>query len=490
VYQPPFAEFVILHVNLLSHSDYFSNAVQFFFLLLCFPALLSLLDEMGIRKYPLWIVTVLLFTIPNVVLQASSTQNDIVVSFFILSATGFALKSFREGGFLNFLYLGFSVGLAFLTKGTAYIFLAPILIIFGLAILDKTITSRKLNFIHLSLVAALVAMTLNTGHFYRNQQLSGNILGTSVKENNRYVNQVKSADVMTSNLLKNMSLQLGPYPLSRISKFSVVSLHKLLGLNADDPGANWQGGPFLGASDFPSHEDSAANPFHFLLIFIAVGFIIIAWLKRSIRVNHMILLLMLIIFFQMLLFCWYLRWQPWHSRLHTTGFMLSIPIIIYAYQFKSLFMRMVKVFIPILLVYAFLVILFNRSSPYLSASFTRDISVFDSRAKKIYANKFFLFDEYESIKNEIERLDYRNIGLILDREDWEYPLFRDIYTRPIRPVHIMVDNVTLAAPYPIENVNCIVATTVNEGFIEYMGQRYFNQSPVNKYVWFYRAVKY
>jgi hypothetical protein len=491
VYQPPFAEFVILHVNLLGGSDYFSNSVQFFFLLLCFPILLSLLDEMGIKQYPVWMLAVLLFAIPNVVLQASSTQNDIVVSFFILSATVFAFKSFREGGFSNFLYLGVSVGLAMLTKGTAYIFLAPILFIFGIAILYKTLATKKLVFIHFSLVAALVVMALNAGHFYRNQQLSGNILGTSERENNRYVNQVMDADVMTSNLIKNISLHLGPYPLSRISKRAVLGLHSLLGLNADDPGANWLGEPFLGASDFPSHEDTAANPFHFFLILTALIFIIIAWVKRKARVDRMILLLMFVLVFQMLFFSWYLRWQPWHSRLHTTGFMLSIPLIIYVCQFNDWFKRLVNVFIPIIIVYACFVVLINSSRPYLSyAPVTRDITILDSRDKKFYANKLLLFEEYEAIKNEIAKLEYKNIGLILDREDWEYPLFRDVYTRPIRPVHVMVNNVTSAAPVQVEQVDCIVATTVNDDFMEFKGRRYVNQSPANKYVWLYRKANF
>ncbi len=490
VYQPPFAEFVILHVNLLARSDYFANSVQFFFLLLCFPALLSLLDEMGIKKYPLWMVAMLLFSIPNVVLEASSTQNDIVVSFFILSATGFALKSFREGDFLNFLYFGSAVGLAMLTKGTAYIFLAPVLLIFGSAILYKAFTIKSLTFIHFSLVAALFVIALNSGHFYRNQQLSGNVLGTSEKENSRYVNQVMAADVMTSNLIKNTSLHLGPYPLSRISKIAVVRLHKLLGLNADDPGANWLGEPFWGASDFPSHEDTAANFSHFVLILTALFFIIIAWMKRKVRVDRLILLLMLVLVFQILFFSWYLKWQPWHSRLHAPVFMLSIPLVFYAYQLRGWFARLVKVFLPVIIVYAFFVVLFNSSRPYLSAPFTRNVSVFDSRTKKFYANKLALFEEYEAIRNEIEQLEYKNIGLILGREDWEYPLFRDIYTRPLRPVHVMVNNVTASAPVQVEQVDCILATTVNDDFIDYMGRRYVNQSPVNKYVWFYRVGDY
>lgn len=486
VYQPPFAEFIILHVNELSGSDYFANLVQFFFLLLSLPVLLSLLDEIGIKNCPTWLVAMLLFTIPNVVLQASSTQNDIVVSFFILSATGFAIKSFREDNITDYFYFGISVGLAMLTKGTAYIYLAPIILMFGFAIILKIFKSHKFSSISYAIMAALIAIALNTGQFYRNQQLSGNILGISERENNRYINQTMDTEVLVSNFIKNASLHLGPYPLSRISKAGVMRLHEYLGLNADDPGTNWLGGPFLGASDFPSHEDTAANPFHFLLIFISIVFIVILWLRRRVKMNWEIFILLLIVIAQMLLFSGYLRWQPWHSRLHAAGFMLCIPLIIYTCQISTLFARLVKTVVPVILGYAFLVILFNSSRPYMSVPpFTRDISVLDSRDRKFYANKPFLFDEYEAIKGEITQRDFKNVGLILDREDWEYPLFRDVYTRPLRPVHVMVTNITNAAPVSFLPVDCIVATNMNAEFIDYKGKHYVNQSSGNKYAWFY-----
>ncbi len=488
IYQPPFAEFVILHINVLSGSDYFANSVQFFFLLLCFPILLSLLDEMGIKKKSNWMVALLLFTIPNVVLQASSTQNDIVLSFFILSATNFALKSFREGKFTDYFYFGLSVGVAMLTKGTAYIFLAPVILFFGLATILKSFKFRKVSFIGFSIVAALLAITLNTGQFYRNQKLSENILGISEKENNRYVNQEMNAGVVVSNCLKNVSLHFGPYPISRISRVAVIRLLEIFGLNADNPGTNWLEEPFIGASDFPSHEDTAANFSHFLLIFTSIVFIAIMWMKRRIPIDWKILLLIFTVTLQILLFSGYLRWQPWHSRLNAAGFMLSIPLIIYACQISALFARLLKIVIPIIVFYAFFLIVFNNSRPYLSAPpLTRDISVLDSRDKKFYANKLMLFDEYEAIKEEITAKNFKNIGLILANEDWEYPLFRDVYTRPLRPVHILVTNITSAAPFPVESVDCIVATTMNTKFIEYKGKRYVNRSPENKYAWFYYA---
>ena len=137
IYQPPFSEFVIMQFNLLSHSDYFSNSVQLFFLLFSVFPILLISDLLGLKKRFKLISIILLITLPEVILQASSTQNDIVVSFFILSSIYFAVKSIKEATFLNFIFLGLCVGLSVLTKGTAYIYLAPILLIFAIPRLAK-----------------------------------------------------------------------------------------------------------------------------------------------------------------------------------------------------------------------------------------------------------------------------------------------------------------------------------------------------------------
>ena len=134
IYHPPFAEYVVMHFNLLSGGDYFSNSVQFLFFIFSLVSILSIIQIVGLSgKYKI-IAFVLGATIPEVLLQASSTQNDIVVSFFILTSVYFAIKITKESGLKYFLFFGLSSGIGILTKGTAYVYLAPLLLIFGIRI--------------------------------------------------------------------------------------------------------------------------------------------------------------------------------------------------------------------------------------------------------------------------------------------------------------------------------------------------------------------
>jgi hypothetical protein len=130
LYQLPFSEFILLNINVLSKSDLFSNSIQLFYLIFSIVAIVTIVDLLGFNRKFKFIAIILSLSIPELMLQASSTQNDIILSFFILASFYFAVKSIREVNIFNFFYLGLSIGLAILTKGTAYIYLAPLVIIF------------------------------------------------------------------------------------------------------------------------------------------------------------------------------------------------------------------------------------------------------------------------------------------------------------------------------------------------------------------------
>src|SRR5439155_14043743 len=72
-------------------------------------------------------------TIPMGILQATSTQNDYVLAFWLVCLAFTLLAALAEPA--NPLYLigvGASLGLALLTKGTAYVLVGPPLLIFFL----------------------------------------------------------------------------------------------------------------------------------------------------------------------------------------------------------------------------------------------------------------------------------------------------------------------------------------------------------------------
>jgi hypothetical protein len=61
-------------------------------------------------------------TIPMGILQSSSTQNDLVVSFWLVCFIVFGILSVREQSLAWIALMSLSLGLAVLTKGTAYFF--------------------------------------------------------------------------------------------------------------------------------------------------------------------------------------------------------------------------------------------------------------------------------------------------------------------------------------------------------------------------------
>mgnify|MGYP000409812204 CR=1 FL=1 len=487
LYQPPFSEFVLMHVQVLNGSDLFMNAVQFTFLLSCILVILLLIEELDIAsnhrvKY---IAVILALTIPEAILQASSTQNDIVVSFFILCAIYFSIKVLKKTSIDYFIFFGSSAGLAILTKGSAYVYLLPLLGVFIAVYLYKIFKSISAEKFYFPIIAGAICIAINTGHYSRNYSLSGNILGADEQESGMYFNDEMNPQNLFSNLLKNIGLHVGPYPLNNMYDSGIQKLHQKLNIDINNPKTNFANLNYQGSSDFPNDEDSAANPLHFWLIFFSIIILIIQLIRRKEHASNYWIFLFAIFLLQIFLFCHLLKWQPWHTRLHLPLFLVAIPVVVYALSIKRKFLKRIYFMLPTFVFYGFLVIIFNSSRPFLTSSKTTDISIFDARSKKYFAKKPFLYKEYAQMSDRITSTASHKIGIIIGADDWEYPLFNSFENTSAVPVHIYMTNFskTLLSE---EDIDCIVTTSVNIASISYNGRDYVNQTAENISVWFYK----
>ncbi|WP_164849954.1 ArnT family glycosyltransferase [Mucilaginibacter limnophilus] len=479
LYQPPFAEFLILHINLLSGSDFFSNSVQFWFMLFTLAAITTVAKSLGLNAKFQYLTALLVISLPEVVLQSSSTQNDLVITFFVIAAMYFAIKAVTYHNLHYYLPFGLATGLAMLTKGTAYIYLFPVLLIAALYVLYKIVKYKI--YIHLvyGITALIIAATVNIPHWQRNYTLTGSVLGVDKNESRLYANEHMSGMLLLSNLIKNGGLHIGIKGDSHISNFTDTIIHKLhsaVNINVDDPALNYLKIKYSTQAS-AAHEDSARNPFQFILIIIA--FIVVTYHALKNRKHAVAAVLMFTIILQVLLFCAYLKWQPWHSRLHITMFVLALPVICYAASISNLFKKTVKIILPIILLYATLIVIDNNLRPLKPAYLRQD------RYQKYFVAKPDAYYEYLTVKKQIEQSDFKNIGLIIGADDWQYPLFADCYSQTINPVHINVSNYTVKAGKR-GNIDCIVSTTINKPKITYRGKDFYNQNPQNKIISIYK----
>ncbi|MFT7563697.1 MAG: hypothetical protein ACI8ZT_001346, partial [Bacteroidia bacterium] len=121
-FQMPLAEFAIMHLQVLTGGDWYANLVQWVSFLVLISLGVVVADELGLERKLQLITAVIIATLPMAVLQASSTQNDLVVSVFLMSFGLFMLRLRVNFSTENLLFAAISLGLALLTKGTAYLY--------------------------------------------------------------------------------------------------------------------------------------------------------------------------------------------------------------------------------------------------------------------------------------------------------------------------------------------------------------------------------
>lgn len=481
IYQPPFAEYVIMHFNILSRTDLFSGMVQFSFLLFSIVALLAITETFCLSISYKILAIFLVLTIPEVVLQAGSTQNDLVVSFFVIVSFYFAIKSIKEFNVKNASYFGLAVGLGILTKATAYMYIFPIILIFGITVLIRLFSTKNYNYIWYSLLAAFIFLLINFNFYYRNYKLTSNLLGVDSKEYNSYSNEKMNAKLLASSIIKNVGNHVGLLhlkPLSVVTANSIKKLHKLAGININDPANNYFQDIPYNTLYFPAHQDLAPNFIHLILITISIITIIVQIFKG--RANLVVKILALTVIFQGIFFCFYLKYQPYHTRLHTPMFLLSVPLICYSISiinnsYKKLFYGLT----PAIWAYALMIVFSNMNMPYNS-------TITESRYQKYFISKVFLYDEYNLINKAIKEAGYKKIGLIMEDEAWEYTLFTDCYKNAIAPVYLNVNNYTKNSKTTSNQVDCIVTSVKNEPFLDYKGKRFYNQNLKNRFIHLYR----
>ena len=328
LYQPPLAEYMILQLRVLQDSDTFSFIIQWVFSLGACIGVTLLAEIAGANKKVQYLSFFISATIPILILQSSSSQNDVTVSFFIVMTAYFLLKNLKENDSSSATFSGVSIGEAILTKGTAYVFLFPICMYWGIMKLIKIYRKEAKFLTQLGFLTSLfIPFFLICGTFYyRNFILIDSPLGVSKELFYVYNNQSHSTPSFLSVLFRNISLHFSVPGLHLVAENFIYFLHNnILNLSVNDTRTSFTPFdlPMLGMT-----EDNAGNFLHFILIIPALIFVY----KSKNSMLKAIATFGLAAFF---LFCFQIKWQIWHSRLHIPVFLLmSVPIAFFINELK------------------------------------------------------------------------------------------------------------------------------------------------------------
>jgi hypothetical protein len=447
----PWAEYAILHLDVLFGGDRLVNLVEFASMAGTLVGVSVIAERLGASKRGQLLAALACATLPEGVLEASGAMNTYVGAFWIV-VTVYYLLRWNERQSLNMgLAIGAAMGLAILTKGTAYLFLPCVI----LACWWMGPNAARKKLLAYAPVILLVVLVLNGPLYVRNYRLSGSPLGFSSPLGNdperQYANAHVSPAVTFSSMVKNLSLHVST-PSDAVNgriHSAILGTFQVLGIDPDDKASTYRGGFHL--NRISTHEARASNPFQLALICIA-GLLILGrkFGNRNLRFYFFSLVT------SFALFCALIRWQPWNSRYHLPLFALGLALV--GVVIERAWPRWAVTCVAfLLLVSAVPFALLNSLRPLVPLMSTSILR--ESRVDSYFADSHqFWIDSYTSTSQFVSAGTCDRVGMDTSLEDFDYPLFELLgaghRNRKVR--YTNVRNLTASFVRPESGPPCVV----------------------------------
>jgi|WetSurSiteA1Bulk_404760.scaffolds.fasta_scaffold16860_2 hypothetical protein len=415
---PLWAELAILNIRLLSGTDQFVNLLQWFSLaggLVAISAVTKILDR---NKAWLWGSIAFALSLPAGILEATSTQNDLVVAFWTICLLFFIFRGSKtELHGLDFFMIGSVLGLGMLTKGTFFPYAAAPMVYFITRLFRTGNLKKTFKAI---LLVSVIAILLNLGNWSRNIITFGTPLGSKAFVSKFASNTYGPIQIMAG-LSRNITQNFAT-PNESLNNQINLTLQSIFG-NYDPASASFQ------LEWGWNHEDIAGNPLHILLIFASTILLLI--LRKKIN-QPIIWAYMLVVLFMFFLLAVVVNYDPYGIRYQLPLYMAWAPLI--GASLGILERKYLNyIIILLLLLSAFPWVLFNRTRPLIAmrdssdpytipcyAGCTVGSILIEPPEKTMFAVWGSLGDAYVDAMQLVKSTGCQDIGLKLDSHDLEY----------------------------------------------------------------------
>jgi 4-amino-4-deoxy-L-arabinose transferase-like glycosyltransferase len=445
LFYPAFAEYVILHFQLLSGGDYWANFIQWLAMCGSLIGVSLIARELGATRRGQIIAALIAVTIPIGILEATSTQTDYVDTLWLCSFVYFFFCWRRTLGWGYVLLIGATLGLDLATKGVALVYAMPFV---GWMLIEAF---RRMNIkkcLMMGGTAGCVALLLYLGILYRNVVYFHGQATQFVSINDSMINTRFCLEGFLANVLRNTGLHLitPSYSVNTSIKEGIYNIASFLHINLNGKDWSFYGATF-DAIDFRGIEEYLGNPLH-LLLFGAV--LVLFAISPRFR-NRGTCFYLAACFLGWVAFNAILKWQPYHSRFHLGLFVIFTPLA--GFVLERVKMRwIVSGVMGAFFLSAWVIILINVSKPILNPA-----SIFYPQDRTFLHfirvdSPQSVYMEYEGIASVLKKMGCKNIGVIMGQSDLEYLLW--VVLNPsadpaMRIESILVNNPTASLKYPL-----------------------------------------
>ncbi len=457
-----FAEYWIAQFQILSGGDRWANLVQWLSMVGSLIGISLIAKAIGLERLAQILCAFFVLTLPNAIVQSTSTQTDFVTTLWTVTAVYFILKNIQKLSWDNSCAIALSGGLAVCTKGTAYYILLPFLA----WMTWHALKARRAVAPH----AALIVLTLGSACALFLMRNHAAMDAWIYQDTGNKILPMASVQGILSDFLLHlfMHLKTGIVFLDHKMMGLLEALHHAMGTSIAASPANNEGFKF-NYDDRIFFEDLVPNfLFTVFLLFGAVPFLWSAW-KQQPLVRRTFYLLSL---FCLLVFDVCVRWSPFDGRFQLPFFVLLAPLLAEAAAEKKFLGAIIALFVAAAVPF----VLFNASKPIVSKA---SILKFP-RTMRYFYNDPFVLDPVKAASEAVLNSGCRSLGLDIGEDTWEYPwwVFLHQQIRPVRIEHVLVNNPSSRLAYPLGSFSpCAIASIQNTQSLSFQGSLYERTRP-------------
>ncbi len=330
---------------------------QWISFVLCFFLVGRLADSLSATPTQRKIAQLLFLAIPIVVLEASSTQADLLVTVWSLLTVLFALRYRYQAKSHTLIFLCLAVGLGILTKATMYIYA---IIPFIIVVWSFYHSKEKVKSVLFGSAGILCLVSLLLPMVLQNKRLFDSYLGDSYKiEGGKIPFTVTEYTIggailnVYRNIVMNVPFLVFAPQIDRIVEPVFISL----GTSFSDRRYAWFEQKFEHLSFPIPQEDIAPAPIQVVLILTATAFVWKRKGKKELAVLFYASVLSFVVFSVVLL------WQEYHVRQHISLMVIFLPVVALVIPFSQYIW---KIIVALSVSSAFVVLLANTSRPLIS----------------------------------------------------------------------------------------------------------------------------
>ncbi len=432
---PPLAEYMIMHVMLLSGSDKFVCMVHGMSYVLSAGLIYFISIKMKAEKRYAYLAVFLFLMMPPAIAEAVTTQNDLfsalILLLFFYYYLDFAYQSdltISKEILLLSVKLGTTIALGYLAKPNVLIIMAILIGYLGIIKIWKK--EKVKNMLFAGIVGIVAAVIGICPFMIKSYKVYGTLFPSSQTEGIT----VTTLDLrlLIANCYKNMvkyiSTPLIPGMNSFLIKVSNV-IERVLGIDINDPAISTM--EFvLPDGDKAYQQSMATNPVVMLLcVLVILGIILRKCEKPKLEMGMFFCTIA-----GLLVTCTISKWSPWKVR-------YFLPFSVVAVIFACLFIGQVKKEYVWKDAFIGFVICLGLLSGYGALHYTaNEVKMqYESDADGQYsyfANRH-IRGAYNDIEAYVEERGFRQIGLYLGGDRYEYPLWSYL-DQAERIEHVMV----------------------------------------------------